>query len=196
MDNQSNVNQPVEQPTGQPVAQPINQPVVDVSAGSNKSKKKMIIIGAIAGVAVIALIVVLLVVFFGHSEKTVSCTTQDSMMGINIEAKTNVKVGDGKLLGGDVAVNVDLTTMRDIYKDYEQELVDEVIDSYKSRCEDHCTFSDDYAAGDYIKITMQYDEEGVDELVYTYGIEGKSAQEIADKIQESMERSDTVCEQY
>jgi hypothetical protein len=42
---------------------------------------------------------------------------------------------------------------------------------------------------------MEYDKEGVSEIVQTIDIEGMSAQEIADKIQAALQDANTTCTQ-
>lgn len=209
MDNQSTTNQPTGQPVmgevpaplmTQSTPQPIPQPVINPPIKLSNPKKKIFIVGGIVGIAVIALIVVLLVVFLNHGAKIVSCTTHSTTMGTNIDAETNFKVEDGKIVGGDQTVNFDLKTLNEEYAAFassEKETVDEMNERYRSRyCEEHCTFLSDYVEGDHLKITMKFDEEGVDNFIYAYGTEDMSAQEIADEIQESMERDeDTTCKQ-
>lgn len=202
-----NQNQPLNQPVNQPVFQqtppPIqNQPVIQPmpnipNSNSQKSKKKIgIIVGCSVGVvAVIAVVAFLLIALLKHGEKTIACTMNTTTMGITINGETNVKVRDGEISGGDITINVDLKTLRDSYKDYEKEMVDEMTERYKNRCEDHCTFDYNYTEGDSVKYTMQYDKEGVDEIVWSYGVENMSAQEIADKVQGTLEGSDTTCTQ-
>lgn len=191
-DNPISPAQPI---VGQPSMAPAGATSAAPTAPTNNKKKLFIIGGIAAGIAVIALVAVLLVIFLGHGTKTVSCTMNTTAMGITISGENNVQVGDGKILSSDIVVNADLATMNELYKDYEKEMVDEIIDRYKSKCEDHCVFDQEYIEGDHVKITLHYDEEGVDEVVYTYGIEDKTAQEIADELQKDMEDSDTTCTQ-
>ena len=199
-----NPNQPVVQPTPQPAAQPIPgqpiaQPISDTPNEPKNSKKKMgIIIGcSIGAVAVIAIIVVLLIMFLGHGgEKTVSCTLTNEIMDIAVTGETNVKIKDGEITGGDMTINVDLKSLPDFYKDYESDLVDGITKSYEEHCSEHCTFDHNYIEGDSVKYTMQYDKEGVSEIVQSSGTEGMSAQEIADKVQEALEDSGTTCTQH
>lgn len=191
--------QPSPQPTGQPLPpQPLDPATASAPASSNESKKKLyLIIGCVVGaIAIIAIIIVLLVVFLNGGTKTVSCTQKETMMGLEIEAKTNVKVANGKILGGDVEATINLNNLSSLYASHEQELVDSILESYQKQCEEGCKTDHEYVEGDHLKITAEYDETGVKELVYSYGIENKSAQEIADKIQESLERSgNTTCKQ-
>lgn len=193
------VNQPVFQQTPQPIQnQPIIQPIPNIPNGNNqKSKKKIgIIVGCSVGVvAVIAVVAFLLITLLKHREKTVACTMSTTTMGITINGETNVKVRDGEISGGDITINVDLKTLQNSYKNYEKEMVDKMTKQYKNRCEDHCTFDYNYVEGDNVKYTMQYDKEGVDEIVWSYGTENMSAQEIADKVQKTLEDSDTTCVQ-
>ena len=203
--------QPVPQPTPQPAPQqapqPMGQPfppqVPDPTmAGTpttpEKSKKNLpLIIGCIVGVvAVIAIVVVLLLVFLKGGSKTVSCTQTASMMGIDIEGTTNIEVTDGKILGGDMTATINLKNLSELYASHEQELVDSILENYQSQCNEGCTYDHDYVAGDHLTINAKYDVGGMDDLVYTSGIEGKSAQEIADKIQQTLEQSSgTTCKQ-
>ena len=200
------VEQPV-QPT-QPVVDPaMGQPIVSnptETGGQNTGetgtgKKTGLIVGCCvgAGVVIIAIIAVLfLFVFKGGGEKTVSCTASTTAMGIDINLEYNVHIKDGKIPSGDIITDVNLKTMSDLYKKREKEIVDSLVDSYKSQCDDGCSFSHDYVEGDHVKLTMTYEGEGVSKIVHTYGIEGKSAQEIADKVQESIEKTDSAtCKQ-
>lgn len=197
-------NQPVNQPTFQQAPQPIqNQPItqpmpnIPNSNGQNTKKKAGIIVGcSIGAVAIIALVAFLLITLLKPGEKTVTCAMNTTTMGITVNGETNVKVKDGEISSGDMTINVNLKTMRDSYKDYEKDIVDEMTERYKSHCEEHCTFDYTYNEGDNVKYTMQYDKEGVDEIVWSYGTEGMSAQEIADKVQETLEGSDTTCIQH
>ena len=128
------------------------------------------------------------------------------MLKIN---KLNVEVGDkqilndfsldikdGEIPSGEIITDVNLKTMSDLYKKREKEIVDSLVDRYKSQCDDGCSFSHDYVEGDHVKLTMKYEGEGTSKIVHTYGIDGKSAQEIADKVQESIEKTDgATCKQ-
>ena len=200
-----NPNQPIAQPSPQPVAQPMpSQPVAQPGTGisnENKgSKKKMgIIIGCSVGaVVVIAVIVVLLIIFLGHGgEKTVSCTLTNEIMDIAVTGETNVKIKDGEITGGDMTINVDLKSLPDFYKDYESDLVDGITEGYKEHCSEHCTFDYNYIEGDSVKYTMQYDKEGVSEIVKSSETEGASAQEIADEVQKALEKeANATCTQH
>ena len=73
--------------------------------------------------------------------------------------------------------------------------MDRITEDYKERCKEHCVFNYDYIEGDSAKYTMQFDKEGVDEIVWSYGTENMSAQEIADKVQETFENSNSTCVQ-
>lgn len=204
--------QPVPQPTPQPAPQqapqPMGQPfppqVPDPSmAGApttpEKSKKNLpLIIGCIVGVvAVIAIVVVLLLVFLKGGNKIVSCSQTASMLGIDIEGKTDIEVTDGKILGGKLEATINLKNLSELYASHEQELVDSILESYQSQCNEGCKYDHDYVAGDHLKITAEYDENTIKEVVYSIGTEGKSAQEIADKIQETLEQSSgTTCTQH
>lgn len=203
-----NLNQPfdqtVDRPTFQQVPQPIqNQPIVQPmpsvpnNDNQNPKKKTSIVVGCLIGAAaIIAAIVVLLIILLKPGEKTVTCTTSTTAMGINMKGETNIKAKDGEISGGDVTINIDLKTMQDSYKDYEKDIVDKIIDQYKNECEDHCVFDYNYIEGDSLKCTMQYDEEGVSEIILSYGTEKMSAQEIADKVQKTLEDSNTTCAQH
>ncbi|MBP5512571.1 hypothetical protein J6X73_00140 [Candidatus Saccharibacteria bacterium] len=207
--------QPVNPVPGQPVGQPFNQPTYGApttqtmpapqatpaeATGSNTpgSKKKLgLIIGCVIGaVAIIAIAAVVLINIMGHSEKMVACTTDTTTMGINVKRYVNINVKDGKITDGDITVSVDLKTMQDSYKKYEKDIVDRITENYKSHCEDHCTFSYDYSEGDSASYTMRYDEDGVVQIVRSYGTEKMSTQEIADKVQKALEDSDTTCVQH
>lgn len=183
----------------QPVttAQPVEQPVAGPDTAGAK-KKKGLIIGCCVGVgiAIVALVAVLLVFFLKGGEKIVSCTMETSVMGIEMKNESNIKIRDGEIYSANVVTNVNLKSLRESYRDYEDQLVESVVDSLKRQCTDNCELSRDYVAGEYLKLTMEYVGEGTEDVVYTYGIEGKSAQEIADKVQESMEKtSGTTCKQ-
>jgi len=200
-----NPNQPVVQPTPQPAAQPIpDQPIAQPISGApnepKNSKKKMgIIIGcSIGAVAVIATAVILLIMFLGHGgEKTVSCTLTNEIMDIAVTGETNVKIKDGEISGGDMTINVDLKSLSDFYKDYESDLVDGITEGYKEHCSEHCTFDYNYIEGDSVKYTMQYDKEGVSEIVKSSETEGASAQEIADEVQKTLEEeANATCTQH
>ncbi len=200
------VEEPAPQPAPQPIAQPVVQPVVDQPveqpvAGSDTTgakKKKGLIIGCCVGVgvAIVALVAVLLVFFLKGGEKIVSCTMETSVMGIEMKNESNIKIRDGEIYSANVVTNVNLKSLRESYRDYEDQLVESVVDSLKRQCTDNCELSRDYVAGEYLRLTMEYVGEGTEDVVYAYGIEGKSAQEIADKVQESMEKtSGTTCKQ-
>lgn len=203
-----NSNQPLDQSVGQPTfqqapqsvqSQPIVQPAFGVPNKNNQKPKKKtgIIIGcSIGAVILIAAVVVLLIMLLKHEGKTVTCTMSATVTGITADGETNIKVKDGEISGGDVTMKVDLKTMRDIYKDYEKDMVDEITERYRGRCEDHCVFSYGYVKGDNATYTMRYDKEGVDEIVWSRGTEGMSAQEIADEVQESLEDSGMTCTQH
>ena len=178
--------------------QPVVQPITNIpNNNSQESKKKTgIIIGAsVGGVAVIALAAFLFFMFFGNKQKTVTCTTSESIFGVIISGETNIRIKDGRITVGDAIANVDLKSIDETYRDYEKEIVEEVTNRFKKDCEDHCSFDYNYAKGDSAKYTMTYDEEGVDKLVYARGIENMSSQEIADKIQGLLEKSNVVCSQ-
>ena len=191
-------NQPVNpNPPVTPPGQTAPQPVTNNPVNTSNTNKKGLLVGCVLGVVVIILVVILFVFFFKGGGKTVSCTIKEDVLGMNIEGETNINVKDGEIIGGTESINVDLKSMSETYKKYEQELVDGIIEHYENYCEEQCTFSKDYVEGDYLKLTMQYEGEGVDSVVYTYGIEDSSAQEIADMIQKSMEETDGVtCKQH
>lgn len=192
-----------QQTIGQPIMdqQVVMNPTITntpAGGGQNNKKKRNLIIGCVTGGAVLAaLMVVLLVIFLQkNGEKTVACTMNTTTMGITITGETNVQVKDGEISSGDMTINVNLKTMRDSYKDHEKEMVDKLTDQHKRHCEEHCVFDYSYTEGDNVKYTMQYDGEGVSEIVWSYGTDNMSAQEIADKVQETLEDSETTCRQY
>ena len=198
--------QPVsEQPA--PVPPAVEQPVINgptevnsqTISNAGAKKKTGLIVGCLVGaVAVIAAVVAVLFlfVFKGSGEKTVSCTASTTAMGIDINLEYNVNIKDGEIPSGEIITDVNLKTMSELYKKREKEIVDSLVDSYKSQCDDGCSFSHDYVEGDHVKLTMKYEGEGTSKIVHTYGIEGKSAQEIADKVQESIEKTDgATCKQ-
>ena len=183
--------QPIQQ---QPIVQPMTN--VPENNGQKTKKKTGIIIGAsVGGVVVIALVAVLFFMFFGNKQKTVTCTTSESVFGVMISGETNIRIKDGKITGGDAIANVDLKNIDEIYRNHEKEMVEEITERFKKDCEEHCTFDYKYVEGDNAKYTMVYDEEGVDELVYARGIENMSSQEIANKVQGLLEKSNVVCSQ-
>jgi len=198
--------QPVpEQPA--PVPPAVEQPAINgptevnnqTTPNTGAKKKTGLIIGCLVGVGVViaAVVAVLfLFVFKGSGEKTVSCTASTTAMGIDINLEYNVNIKDGEIPSGEIITDVNLKTMSELYKKREKEIVDSLVDSYKSQCDDGCSFSHDYIEGDHVKLTMKYEGEGTSKIVHTYGIEGKSAQEIADKVQESIEKTDNAtCKQ-
>lgn len=203
------VAEPPEMPQPeQPMPSPaMEQPIVSGPVDANNQattdagakKKTGLIVGCLvgAGVVIAAIVAVLfLFVFKGGGEKTVSCTASATAMGISIDLEYNVNIKDGEIPSGEIITNVNLKTMSDLYKKREKEIVDSLVDSYKSQCDDGCSFSHDYVEGDHVKLTMKYEGEGTSKIVRTYGIEGKSAQEIADKVQESIEKTDSAtCKQ-
>lgn len=196
--------QPIQgQPAFQPVPQPIQsqpgvQPMPTISNDNNqKSKKNLgVIIGCSIGAVVVIAAVVLLVIFLKNGGKTVTCTMNTAAFGINMSGETNIKVKDGEISGGDATVTIDLKSMSDYYKDNEKEIVDEMTEEYKNGCKEHCTFDYTYTEGDNVKYTMQYDKDGISKVVMSSGVENMSAQEIADKIQETLEDSETTCTQH
>ncbi|MBR3230865.1 hypothetical protein IKF73_02470 [Candidatus Saccharibacteria bacterium] len=196
--------QPVEQPSAQPPAQPVAQPVMsEPAAGAlntstpNAKKKTGLVVGLIVGILAVAGIVAALLIFLpkGGGEKVVSCATNTTTMGISIDTEANVRVKDGEITDGDMVVSVDLKSLRDSYRAQEQTLVDSLTSSYEKLCTDHCTLDYDYTKGDSVRYTLQYDGDGVDAIVYSYGTEKLSAQEIADKIQDALESSGYTCTQ-
>ena len=181
----------------QPNTVPTSMPGANTAPASNNKKKILIICGIVSAVALVALIIVLLVIFLGGGKKTVSCSQHESMLGIEIDGETNVEVVDGKILGGDIKLTANLKTLDARYAEYEEEMVDSVVERLERNCETDCESNRDYVKGDHLEVTLKYGPEGVDDLVYTYGIEDKSAQEIADKIQESLEKTEgTTCKQH
>lgn len=203
--------EPPMQPTNQPLdpqAHPINQPAsqpavsslgVEPSNINNKKKKTKttIIISSIIGAILVVVTVILLVFFLNkNSEKTVSCTSNISMYGIDMNGKTEILVGDGAILGGSMVVSVDFKNMDESYADYEKTIVDSAIEEYKYQCKDYCSFDNEYVEKDHLTLTLTYDKKGIDKLVVTSGIEDKSAQEIADKIQKDSEERGATCKQY
>ncbi len=187
---------PTQPIMSQPMAGELPMPMLDGDDKKAERKRKLIIGCSIGGiVAVIALIAVFLIVFLGHGERIVSCTANKELMGITMNGEENYRVKDGGLSGGDMSISVDLKNMQDSYKEREKDLVDMLAEQYKTECEDHCVFDYDYIEGDSVKYTMEYDETGINDVVYSYGIENMSAQEIADKIQEETESSDITCTQ-
>ena len=163
----------------------------------DKKSKKNLIIGCSVGAVVVVVAIVLLVVLLGGGgEKTVSCVMNQKVSSIDTESKINVKVTGGKVLGGDMTTKVDLANLSDLYKKNESKLVEKITESFQKQCDDDCTFDQSYAEGDNLTITMKFGETGVSSIVRTSGIEGKSAQEIADKVQQALEGSNTTCEQH
>lgn len=159
--------------------------------------KKGLIIGCAVGVVAVAAIIVAVVLLMKGGEKTVSCNMSQTVMGVTANSEANVKVTDGKVLGGDMTVKVDMKSLSGFYKNYESEMADSLINSFKKQCTENCTFDYNYTEGDSINITMTYDENGVSNMVRTYGAEGMSAQAIADKIQETFEKqTGTTCTQH
>ena len=185
------------QPIGQPImtAQPMAQPAVGAEATETKKKKGLIIGCCVgAGVVVAALVAVLLIFFLKGSEKVVSCTMQTSFLGVDMKNEANIRIGNGKINGASVITNLNLKNLE--YKDYEEETVNSVVEEAKESCTEHCKLNRDYVAGDYLKITMEYDEEGAENMFGAYGIEGMTAQEIADQLQEAVEYTGgTTCKQ-
>ncbi len=196
--------QPIQdQPGVQPVPQPIQdqpgvQPVPTIANNNNQKPKKNlgVIIGCSVGAVAVIAAVVLLVIFLKNGGKTVTCTMNTAAFGINMSGETNIKVKDGEISGGDATVTIDLKSMSDYYKDNEKEIVDEMTEEYKNGCKEHCTFDYTYTEGDNVKYTMQYDKDGISKVVMSSGVENMSAQEIADKIQETLEDSETTCTQH
>lgn len=190
-------SQPTQQPTQSVQNQPYTETIVNTSNNNQNPKKKTaIIIGcSVGGLAILVLIAVLVIVLIKSGEKTVSCVTNSTSMGISLRTETNVRVRDGEISGGDMTIDVDLRSMRDSYKDYEAEIVDKMTEEVKDKCYDHCTFDRKYIEGDNIKYTLQYDKDGVDQIITSYGTEKMSAQEIADKVQETLEDYETTCRQ-
>ena len=197
-------DQPAPQPIqNQPPIQPIQnqpgvQPVPTIANGNNQKPKKNlgVIIGCSVGAVAVIAAVVLLVIFLKNGGKTVTCTMNTAAFGINMSGETNIKVKDGEISGGDATVTIDLKSMSDYYKDNEKEIVDEMTEEYKNGCKEHCTFDYTYTEGDNVKYTMQYDKDGISKVVMSSGVENMSAQEIADKIQETLEDSETTCTQH
>ena len=201
MDGTQSFNQAPSQPVApQPgPIQPLAQPIAPVPDDAKSKKKIGIMIGCSVGVLV--LIVAAVFVFTTltkHSEKKISCVTETTAMSIPINIETNIIANDGELSSGEMIVSINLKDMSSIYKNNEKELVDKLIEGYKNRsCKDSCVFDYDYNEGDNVKFTMQYDKESTDQLVRTRGSEkDMSAQAIADKVQETLESSDTTCTQY
>lgn len=206
--NQPSIQQTPQPIQGQPAIQPVPQPIQDqpgvqpvptiVNNNDQKPKKNLgVIIGCSVGaVAVIAAVVLLVVFLKNGGGKTVTCTMNTTTFGIDMNSETNIKVKDGEISGGDMTITVDLKAMSDYYKDYEKEMVDEMTEEYKDNCKEHCTFDYTYTEGDNVKYTMQYDKDGVNKLVMSSGVENMSAQEIADKLQKTLEDSETTCTQH
>ena len=199
--------QPTDQslaPQMQPIDHLINQPATSsLNMGSpainskEKNKKTGIIIGSIIGCVLVIIAVVILVIFLmKNNEKTVSCTSSMEMYGIDMSNKTEVIVGSGAILSGSIVVNVNFKNINEMYADYEKNIVDSVMDEYKYQCKDYCSFDHEYVEKDHLTLTLKYNKEGIDNLVVTSGIEGKSAQEIADKIQKNLEETGATCEQH
>lgn len=105
---------------------------------------KMIGIGAVAVVAV----VLFLVLFVFH--KTLSCTTEEEMYGMEMVATTKIEFWFGKATSATATIKVDFSEMDEDYEDYK----DEIKDSFLSEYED----DDDYVIkekGDVVTITMK-----------------------------------------
>ena len=186
---------PTQLAAGQAVA---STPAADANSAAKKPNpnKNKIIVGCAIGGAVIVLVIVLLVIFLSGGGITISCTMDNSVMGIDMKGESNIHVVDGGISGGDITASVDLKTLSSTYKNYEKEIVDTVVEEYENRCKDHCSFTHDYAEGDYLKMTLTYDSEGIKEIASTSSLEGKSAQEIADTIKKNAEQSSgTTCRQ-
>lgn len=175
----------------QPVAQPlVNGGAPETNTAGPKKTNMALICAIIGGVVLIAVVVVLLIVFLGHGGKTVSCTYSRDIYGMSIKAEYNIKVENGRIPGADATVTIDLKNLSSTYKNSEKELVDSFMKSLESECKGSCKMNKDYVTGDYAKATLNYEEEGVTEnLVYGFGFEKMSAQEIADELQEQLERS-------
>ena len=190
--------QGLDQPTGQ-AAQPATGTASN-PANQGTKKKTGLIIGCVIGVIaiVVAVVVVLLLVLPGQGgERTVSCTTSATTMGIDVNSEANVKIKDGKLSDGNMTINVDLANMPSSYKNYEENLVDSLTSQYEKYCDDdHCVFDYNYTEGDSVKYVLQYDNEGVKEIVWVYGGDNMSTQAVADKVQEALESQNYTCTQY
>ena len=194
---------PVAQPT-MPAAQPTmpaaNDANTNITPEKKTNKKTAIIVGCIVGgLAVCGIAIALVLIFLKGGEKIVSCTQKQSISGINMEATTNVKVTDGKLLEADMTTVVDLASMGSLFKSYESMFVENILEGLEQQCDDGCEISHTYAEGDKLTVVMKAtNSDGMGSFVRAYGdLNGQSAQEIADAIQESLEKtgSDVVCEQ-
>lgn len=133
---------------GQPVMnqQPMNNGGVANQFGPKgvKLNNKMILIGVL-GVAVIA---VLLVFFVFH--KTLSCTTDEEIFGVNMEMKVEASYWFGKITSAKAEMTVD-------FSDYDEDDFGMELDEYKEQFLESFEDEDDYKIkdkGDVVVITM------------------------------------------
>lgn len=194
---QPNIDQPItSQPiTGENTA--INTNEHQLKPKSNQ-KKTAIIISIVAGIILLAVIIILIIVFLGGGGKTISCKSKTSMMGIDMDFETSIKVKDGKISSGNVDAIINLKSLSDTYASQEQTLVDSIVENYKKQCADGCSFTHEYAQHDYLKVSTTYDVSGVDSIVYTSETDNLSTEELADQIQSNLESTmpgETTCQQ-
>lgn len=198
-------NQPPVQPTNQPPVQPVSQQMfqqapqlmspVSNNDNQNPKKKIWIIIGCSAGaVAVIALGVFLVFALLINKEKIVSCDTIAGIEGFTLTKTTNIKIGDGEILGGDVYTKVDLGETQNDFINIDT-LAKQIESDYETNYKEHCTLDYKNVGSNSAKYTMVCDKEGISDIVRGIETENKSAQEIADKAQELMESPITTCKQ-
>lgn len=179
--------QPTEaaQPTG--VAQPTE---TNGAAGDGAKKKKILIIGCSAGAAIIILIVALLIVLLSKGGvKTVVCNAEQSVFGISVKNELRITAGNGEISSASSVVDVDLTTLGDTYKAYESQIVDSLSESFEEQKENGCEVEQSYTKGESMKITLRA-KKGTGCLTSAnVDTENKSAQEIADEVQDLLESS-------
>lgn len=105
--------QPPMSPMGSPIAQPTmtNPATQNTPTDTGSNKKKWLIVGGVVGaIAIVAVVVVLLIVLLGGGGKTVSCSVDQSFLGINMSEETNIKVTDNGVSGVEAKIRVDLKT--------------------------------------------------------------------------------------
>ena len=162
----------------------------------NRRKIEKAAVRLIVAIVVAILAFVLLKNLFWHDNKTVSCTTNVSTMGIAVNSETIVKISDGKIVEGDITVNVNLEAIQENYLVHEKEIMDEMTGRYHNRCKDGCVFNHEYTEGKNAKYTLIYSGKNAEDIVQEYEVSGASTQEVADSIQAALDNMDTVCVQY
>lgn len=191
--------QTANQPVAQAMSNTPNTPATSVAAvnsspGMDGKKKKLIIGGVIGAVVAIILVVVLVVVLANNGGKTVACTTDRTVMGVSLKGVNTIKVKDNEVSSSEVVLTINLNELKESYKSHEKELVDSLVKNYEDTCKDQCKFDYDYKEGDKLKMTVKYEKGSVDGVTANTGVEGHSAQEIADEVKSQMESdSQTTC---